>query len=101
MPLEPVARNRRGQALLEYAIIVALVGTCLVAILGLVGNSARNAFRNTSTVVRQASAPPPVGGGSGGSGGGVQAIPAGSPGEPDHSDDPEVPDSTVAPQTVQ
>ena len=98
MPLQPVVGNRRGQALLEYAIIVALVGTCLVAILGLVGNSARNAFRNTSTVVRQASAPPPVGGGSGG---GVQAIPAGSPDKPDHSDDPEVPDSTAPNGTVQ
>ncbi len=100
MLLDTVPRNRRGQALLEYAIIVALVGTCLVAILGLVGTSARHAFTNTSTVVRQtAGAPAPVGGGSGT----PQAIPAGSPGAPDRSRNPdgEPPDSSIVDHTLQ
>ena len=93
MVLDTVRRSERGQALAEYAIIVALVGACLVAILGLVGGAAKNAVNNTSTAVRQASAP--AGGGSGS----VPAIPASSPAEPDHSgdpDDPSDPDSTAA-----
>ena len=84
MQLDTVHRNERGQAIVEYAIIVALVGACLVAILGLVGDVTKTAFRNTSTVVRQASAPV---GGSGG--GGVRGIPASSPGEPDSEEDPD------------
>jgi Flp pilus assembly pilin Flp len=83
MELDTVPRSERGQALIEYAIIVALVGTCLVAILGLVGGAAKTAFHNTSTVVRQVSAPA----GGGGGGGGVPAIPASSPAEPHHSRD--------------
>ena len=95
MQLDTVHRNERGQAIVEYAIIVALVGACLVAILGLVGDVTKTAFRNTSTVVRQASAP--VGGGGGG---GAHGIPASSPGEPDSEEEdpdhqPEDPDSAA------
>jgi Flp pilus assembly pilin Flp len=81
MRLSIIRRSERGQALLEYATIVALVGTCLVAILGLVGNATRKTFdRTSSPLMRQASV-----GGGGGSGHGVPAIPASNPGEPDSS----------------
>ena len=81
MRLSIIRRSERGQALLEYATIVALIGTCLVAILGLVGNATRKTFdRTSSPLMRQASV-----GGAGGSGHGVPAIPASDPGEPDSS----------------
>jgi Flp pilus assembly pilin Flp len=48
--------RERGQALVEYALVVALVGACLVAILGLVGRATHNAYeRTTSAVSRGAS----------------------------------------------
>ncbi len=91
MRLSIIRRSERGQALLEYATIVALIGTCLVAILGLVGNATRKTFdRTSSPLMRQASV-----GGAGGSGHGVPAIPASNPGEPDSSGaGGEDPDST-------
>ena len=90
MRLSTIRRSERGQALLEYATIVALVGTCLVAILGLVGSATRKTFdRTSSPLMRQASV------GGGGSGHGVPVIPASNPGEPDSSDaGGEEPDST-------
>ena len=91
----PIARrsglNERGQALVEYAVIVALVGACLVAILGLVGRATRRAYDVTTSTIAAPSAPayPAGGGGGGGSGGGglsgsVRVIPASS-GEPPDS----------------
>lgn len=93
----PIARrsacNERGQALVEYAVIVALIGACLVAILGLVGRATRNAYDQTSsTISHKATSAYGVGGDGGGGGGGgggglsgsVHVIPAGS-GEPSDS----------------
>jgi Flp pilus assembly pilin Flp len=45
--------NERGQALIEYAAIVAVVGACLVAILGLVGRATNRAYERTSSAVSQ------------------------------------------------
>jgi Flp pilus assembly pilin Flp len=76
--------NERGQALVEYAVIVALIGACLVAVLGLVGRATRNAYEQTSTTVsQQTGSGGYLGGGGGGGGGGgfsanVHVIPAGS-----------------------
>jgi len=43
--------NERGQALIEYAAIVAVVGACLVAILGLVGRATNRAYERTASAV--------------------------------------------------
>lgn len=43
--------NRNGQALVEYALLVALVAACVVAILGLTRNAARGAYARTSVKV--------------------------------------------------
>lgn len=61
--------GERGQALVEYAAIVALIGACLVAILGLVGRSTQRAYEQTSATMTRAT----VGYGTG-SGGGVVLI---------------------------
>ncbi len=45
--------NERGQALIEYAAIVAVVGACLVAILGLVGRATNRAYQRTASAVSQ------------------------------------------------
>jgi Flp pilus assembly pilin Flp len=60
--------NRKGQALVEYVLLVALVATCLVAILGLTRNAARGAYARTSVKVAPV-APAGFGVGSGSSGG--------------------------------
>lgn len=77
------ARNERGQALVEYAVIVALVGACLVAILGLVGRATRRAYDLTASSISPPAASAFPAGGGGGSGGGglsgsVRAIPVSS-----------------------
>ena len=83
MRAHTVRRKDRGQAIVEYAAVIALIGVCLVAILSLVGNATKKAFeRTSSTVDRNASVP---------AGGGVHVIPASAPGAPDSSDDPEKP----------
>lgn len=45
--------TERGQALIEYAAIVAVVGACLVAILGLVGRATNRAYDRTASAVSQ------------------------------------------------
>ena len=42
------AKNRNGQALMEYVLLIALVATCLVAILGLTRKAANDAYARTS-----------------------------------------------------
>jgi Flp pilus assembly pilin Flp len=46
-----VRGNERGQALIEYAAIVAVVGACLVALLGLVGRATNGAYERTASAV--------------------------------------------------
>jgi Flp pilus assembly pilin Flp len=58
--------NERGQALIEYAAIVAVVGACLVAILGLLGRATNRAYERTATAVSQGKPGFQAGGGSGG-----------------------------------
>lgn len=60
------AENRKGQALVEYALLVALVAACLVAILGLTRNAARGAYARTSAKIAPVG---PAGQGGGGSAG--------------------------------
>lgn len=55
--VRPLVGNRRGQGLIEYVLIVTLVGCCLVAILGLASTTTRNVYQKTSsTITRQTSA---------------------------------------------
>jgi Flp pilus assembly pilin Flp len=58
--------NERGQALIEYAAIVAVVGACLVAILGLLGRATNRAYERTATAVSQGKPGFQGGGGGGG-----------------------------------
>jgi len=73
------ARNRKGQALLEYVLLIALVATCLVAILGLTRRAANDAYTRTAVQLG-----PMHRAGFGGSGGGWQ--PSGSSGKPKPAD---------------
>ncbi|HKU60048.1 MAG TPA: hypothetical protein VJQ44_02435 [Gemmatimonadales bacterium] len=41
-------KNRKGQALMEYVLLIALVAACLVAILGLTRKAANDAYARTS-----------------------------------------------------
>ena len=43
--------SERGQALIEYAAIVAVVGACLVAILGLLGRATNRVYERTASAV--------------------------------------------------
>lgn len=65
----PSSRSRageRGQALLEYAMIIALIGMGLVVMLNVMGGAVRNTYQRTSdSVSRQTMG---AGGGGGGSG---------------------------------
>lgn len=45
------AENRKGQALMEYVLLIALVAACLVAILGLSRDAARGAYSRTSAAL--------------------------------------------------
>jgi Flp pilus assembly pilin Flp len=46
-----LVENRKGQALVEYALLVALVAACLVAILGLTRNAATGAYARTTVKI--------------------------------------------------
>ena len=66
--------NRRGQALSEYAMLVALVGMGLVVILGLFGRATKHAwqqseskFADEPTAAAGGAGAAPVGGGGGAS----------------------------------
>lgn len=105
------AINERGQALVEYAVIVAIIGACLVAILGLVGRATRNAYDRTSTSISNRTTsgyPAPGGGGMGGgvTGGGglsgsVRVIPASAGPPPDSTGGAGSPDSAAGSQSPQ
>jgi Flp pilus assembly pilin Flp len=100
------ALGERGQALVEYAMIVAIIGACLVAILGLVGRATRNAYDRTSSSIsnRTTSAYPAQGGGGmggGGLSGSVRVIPASSGQPPDSAGDAGSPDSAAASHSPQ
>lgn len=56
--------NRRGQALSEYAMLVAIVGMGLVVILGLFGRATKQVWQNNER--KFADEPAPVSGGTGG-----------------------------------
>ena len=58
--------NERGQALIEYAAIVAVVGACLVAILGLVSKATHRAYDRTASAVSEGKSGFQGGGGGGG-----------------------------------
>jgi Flp pilus assembly pilin Flp len=85
----PVRLDERGQAILEYAIIVAVIGACLVAILGLVGRATQKVYTQTAaTVARQSAVPASFSGpqlGGGGAALGISAHDPGGPGEPPDS----------------
>jgi len=68
LPSRSSRYGERGQALVEYAAIVALIGACLVAILGLVGRSTKQAYEQTSATMTRATVAG-YGTGSGGGGG--------------------------------
>ena len=57
------AKNRKGQASMGYVLLIALIATCLVAILGLTRKAANDAYTRTSDRLG------PVGPGFGSSGG--------------------------------
>jgi hypothetical protein len=69
-----VVGNRRGQGLVEYVLLVTLVGCCLVAILGLASTTTRNAYNKTSNSISRTTSTPGYGrGGWSGAGGGSPA----------------------------
>lgn len=47
-------RGEHGQALIEYALIIALVGGCVVVILGLVGKAANHVYEDMNMAVSDA-----------------------------------------------
>lgn len=74
--------NRRGQALSEYAVLVAMVGMGLVVILGLFGRATKHAWQRSETQfangdpsTASAPSPAPAGGGGGTVSGSVQPTP--------------------------
>jgi Flp pilus assembly pilin Flp len=72
--------SERGQGLVEYAIILALIGVGLIVILGFLGRTTRNVYDQTASALGgQTGAPASSGGMGGGLAGGVRVTPA-SPG---------------------
>jgi hypothetical protein len=84
--------NRRGQALSEYAMLVAIVGMGLVVILGLFGQATKRVwlrseakFADDPSVASSAPSPAPSpapSGGGGAASGSVQPTPRSEPGTP-------------------
>jgi cytoskeletal protein RodZ len=93
--------NRRGQALSEYAVLVAMVGMGLVVILGLFGRATRHAWQRSETQFANgdpsvASAPA---GGGGAVSGSVQPTPPPPPSstaDPSPKQDPSDSSSSAA-----
>ena len=69
--------NRRGQALSEYAMLVAIVGMGLVVVLGLFGRATKHAWQKSESNFAEAS-PPASGGGGAVYGGGGSSSGGGS-----------------------
>jgi cytoskeletal protein RodZ len=99
--------NRRGQALSEYAMLVAMVGMGLVVILGLFGRATKQAWQRSESKFADepsaaaATSPAPSGGGGAGSGS-VQPTPPppstpAPPPKKDSSDSSSAADSLGAP----
>lgn len=96
--------NRRGQALSEYAMLVAIVGMGLVVILGLFGRATKQAwqkseskFADEPSVASAGPSPTPSGGGGGGVvSGGVQHTPPPSSTPPPPKQDPSDSSSSAA-----
>ena len=96
--------NRRGQALSEYAMLVAIVGMGLVVILGLFGRATKQAwqkseskFADEPSVASAGPSPAPSGGAGGGVvSGGVQHTPPPSSTPPPPKQDPSDSSSSAA-----
>ena len=75
---------RRGQALGEYVVLVALIGVCLILVLGMLGKSAGRAYKQSSASLDAVPSFGSRGGGrvigGGGTGGGGGAVLVGSSG---------------------
>jgi Flp pilus assembly pilin Flp len=75
-----LSHSQRGQGLVEYVALVALIGTALVLVMGLVGQVTSNAYRNTATAVSRETGHPYGGSGSGAGGNsGTPYIPVSAP----------------------
>lgn len=94
--VRPFVGNRRGQGLVEYVLIVTLVGCCLVAILGLASTTTRNMYSKTSSSISRSAMT--KGYGHGGWGGSVGGTPAADPGSDEPEDSP--PDSAAVQASV-
>jgi Flp pilus assembly pilin Flp len=68
--------SERGQGLVEYAIILALIGVGLIVILGFLGRTTRNVYDQTASALGGQTGSPASGGVGGGSAGGVRVTPA-------------------------
>jgi len=97
-PRRPPRFSERGQALLEYAMVVALIGACLVAILGLLGRATNRAYKDTASTLSHETGSPYGGSGgvilTGGSSAAVNVSPSVGATPPDSS--PGSADSTGA-----
>ena len=60
MRAHTVRRKDRGQAIVEYAAVIALIGVCLVAILSLVGNATKKASNERARRSTATRASPPA-----------------------------------------
>ena len=95
-------RNRKGQALMEYVLLIALVATCLVAILGLTRKAANDAYSRTAVQLnpmRHAGLGGSSGSwhpGGGGSGSSAPANPDSTGGSSDPGGDPADSDTPVS-----
>jgi Flp pilus assembly pilin Flp len=94
--VRPFVGNRRGQGLVEYVLLVTLVGCCLVAILGLASTTTRNIYSKTSSSISRSTS---TGGyGRGGWGDGAGGSPASNPDSDEPGDSP--PDSAAVQASI-